>query len=367
MTLDIQLNNQSLRDILSGQPSITDQLNGVCRKLEFTVKKAAGLENYLGQPIELWYAGKRWFFGFVFKKGITNIGEFRYTAYDPLYFMKKAPGDYYIKNMTATQGFLYLAAQVGIAVGPIAGTNVVFPALYYQNAEADKVAIDLLARTYKASGEKYWYRFEPGTTGFGLQVFPRIVPKEIWAFQVGVNLTAASYEESIEETATVVRLVNRETGKTVTKINTEALKSYGNLVHFEEVDKDEADTMEAKAQELLDKLCIVNTTMSVEGTNPYQAMPQLYSGDVIYVEEAVTQVIGAYHILNITQTFLNDNLITIAMDIQEAPDIPVIQYEDATKNPDDTPKQAKTKAGTGVQENAPHSAAVDELITKYGL
>src|SRR3990170_3594108 len=113
MTLDIQLNNQSLRDILSGQPSITDQL------------------------------------------------------------------------------------------------NVVFPALYDQNAEADKVAIDLLARTYKASGEKYWYRFEPGTTGFGLQVFPRIVPKEIWAFQVGVNLTAASYEESIEETATVVRLVNR--------------------------------------------------------------------------------------------------------------------------------------------------------------
>lgn len=367
MTLDIQLNSQSLRGILSGAPTISDQLNGVCRKLDFTVKKAAGLENYLGQPIELWYAGKRWFFGFVFKKGITNVGEFSYTAYDPLYFMKKAPGDYYIKNMTATQGFLYLAAQVGIAVGPIAGTNVVFPALYYQNAEADKVAIDLLARTYKASGEKYWYRFDPDPNRFGLQVFPRIAPTEIWAFQVGVNLTSASYEESIEETATVVRLVNRETGKTVTKVNTEALKSYGNMVHFEEVDKDAADTMEAKAQELLDKLSIVKTTMSVEGTNPDQAIPQLYSGDVIYVEEAVTQIIGAYHILNITQTFLSDNLVTLAMDIQEAPDIPAIQYEDATKNPEDKAQTSKTKAGTGVQENAPHSAAIDALITKYGM
>jgi len=367
MTLDIQLNSQSLRGVLSGPPSISDQLNGVCRSLAFTVKKVDGLENYLGQPIELWYAGKRWFFGFIFKKGITDAGEFSYTAYDPLYFMKKAPGDYYIKNMTATQGFLYLAAQVGIAVGPIAGTNVVFPALYYQNAEADKVAIDLLARTYQASGEKYWYRFEPGTEHFGLQVFPRIVPTEIWAFQVGVNLTAANYEASIEETATVVRLVNRETGKTVTKVNTEAIKSFGNLVHFEEVDKDAADTMDAKAQTLLDKLSVVKATMSIEGTNPYQAMPQLYSGDVIYVEESVTQLIGAYHILNVTQTFLSDNLVTLAMDIQEAPDIPVIQYEDATTDPATKSATAKTKAGTGVQENAPHSAAVDELITKYGL
>lgn len=367
MTLDIQLNSQSLRGILSGQPSITDQLNSVCRKLEFTVKQVDGLANYLGQPIELWYAGKRWFFGFVFKKGITDNGELSYTAYDPLYFMKKAPGDYYIKNMTATQGFLYLAARVGIAVGPIAGTNVVFPALYYQNAEADKVAIDLLARTYKASGEKYWFRFEPGTERFGLQVFPRIVPKELWSFQVGVNLIAARSESSVEDTATVVRLVNRETGKTVTKVNTEALKSFGNLVHFEEVDKEENDTMDAKAQDLLAKLSIVKTTMSVEGTNPYQAIPQLYSGDVIYVEEAVTQLIGAYHILNITQTFLSDNLVTLAMDIQEAPDIPVIQYEDATANPAAKSATAKTKAGTGVQENEPHSAAIDKLIAEYGL
>ena len=366
MTLDIHLNGQSLRGILSGLPKISDQLNGVCRSLDFSVKNSEGLENYMGQPLELWYAGSRWFFGFMFKKGVNAAGELTYTAYDPLYFMKKAPNDYYVKNMTATQGFTYLAEQTGIAIGSLAGTGVVFTALYYQNAEADKVAIDLLARTYQASKVKYWYRFNPTVEDFGLTLFERVVPTELWAFQVGVNLTAATYEASIEETVTVVRLVNRETGKTVTKINTEALKSFGNLAHFEEVDKDAADTMETKADDLLTKLSIVKTTMSAEGVNPDQVMPQLYSGDVIYIEEPNTQLIGAYHILNITQTFLSDNLITLAMDIQESPDVPVIQYESATKNPNDK-ATAKTKKGTGVQENAPHSAAINTLIDQYEL
>jgi len=235
--------------------------------------------------------------------------------------------------MTGTQGLKYLAGLVGVKTAKLANTGAVFKALYYQGADPDKIAVDLLARTYKANGKKYWYRFDPSTENFGLTLFERTVPALIWAFQVGVNLSNATLEESIEETATVVKLVNRETGKVVTKVNSAALQQYGNMRYFEEVDKDKAKTMEKDAQQLLDKLSKVNTEMDIDGVNPNRVMPQLFSADVIYVEEPRTKIIGAYHIKAITHTFFSDNLVKIGASIQKAPDVPEIQYEEATNNP----------------------------------
>jgi len=360
MTLDIRINNQSLREVLNGPPVIKDQLNAVCRTLEVPVQNADGLENYLGQPIELWYGGSRWFMGFLMRRAKASDGAFKYLAYDPLYFMKRNKDDWYFKNMTATQGFTDLAKKSGVRVASLANTGAVLPALYYQGAEADKVGIDLLARTYKANGKRYWFRYKPDYGSDGLYLFERVVPSKIWAFQVGVNLESASLEETVEETATVVNLINRETGKTVTRTDAEALKKYGQLVHFEEVSKEEADTMEKKAQELLKNLAKVKTTMTAAGINPDRLIPQLYSGDAIYVEEKNTGLLGGYYILNVSHSFDNDNLVSLAFDIQAAPDIPTVQYENAAKT-----SKAGSDSGKGVQQE--YSDEVKDLMTKYGI
>jgi hypothetical protein len=132
------------------------------------------------------------------------------------------------------------------------------------------------------------------------------------------------------------------------------------MVDFQEVDKDKAKTMEKQAQERLAKLSKVKTTMSAEGINPDLIIPQLFSGDIIYVEEDYTQVIGAYYIENITQSFESDSLVRLGFDIKAALDIPEVQYEDATK-----PPQQDTKAGTGVQQN--YSAENKAVMEKYGI
>jgi hypothetical protein len=359
--LDIRINNQSLAPILAGPPKITDQLNTVCRTLEINVQQANGLSNYLGQPVELWYNGTRWYYGFLRKRGYKSDGSITYTAYDPLYFLKKNKDDFYFKNVTATQAMRTLAEKSGVKVYSLANTGAVFKALYYQGAEGDKVATDLIARTYKETGTKYWYRYRPDKDGDGLHLYERKYPSKVWAFQVGVNLESAEYEESIEETCTVVKLINRETGKTVTRIDQAALKAWGHTVHFEEINKDEADGMEAKAQELLNNLAAVNTSMKADGINPNRLMPQFFSGDVIYVEEKNTRLLGAYFILNVVQTFESDDLVTLGFDIQIAPDIPVIQYTDATKQPDST----KPKDGVGVQQD--YSEEMKKTIEQYGL
>lgn len=367
MTLDIRLNNQSLRPLLNGPPKIVDQLNAVCRTLEIPIQKADGLQNFLGQPVELWYGGKRWFIGYLRRRGVQSDGSIVYKCYDPMYFFKNKD-DWYFKNMTANQMVKKIAEASGVKVASLANTGVVFNYLYYPGKPGDLVAIDGLARTHKANGKKYWLRYKPDAGSDGLTLYEKVLPKNLWAFQVGVNLERASYEESIEETATIVKLVNRETGKVVVRKDDQAIKSWGGTVHFEEVDKDAAATMETKAQDLLKNLSKINTAMAAEGLNPGQVMPQFFSGDVIYIEEHTTRLIGAYHIRNITQLFESDNLVRLGMDVQEAPNIPVIQYDDATnkdKGPVEAAKATTPTAGKGVAEHS--SAEIDRLIAKYDI
>ncbi|AYP68371.1 tail protein [Bacillus phage vB_BboS-125] len=249
--------------------------------------------------------------------------------------MNRNPGDFYVKNQTATQAIRKLAQDLGIPIGSIANTRAVFKALYYHSAQPDKVAIDLIARTFKDTNKKYWYRFNPDTSGFGLQLFEKKIPSKLWAFQVGVNLESAEYADSIERLATVVKLVDRETGKVVERINTAAYKKYGPLTYFEEVNKDDNKNMDRIARERIEELSKVKADISIRGINPNRSMPQFFSGDVIYVEEKYTNLIGAYHIRNVTQTFHSDRLVLLGMDLQEAPEVAKLQYDRATENPNE--------------------------------
>jgi hypothetical protein len=331
MTIDVRAAGFSLAPVLSAAPKIDDQLNAVCRTLTVQIQATDGVPGLLGKPIELWYKGKRWFYGFVMKNGFDGVGNVQYTAYDPLFYLKRHEADWYFKQQTATQIYQAICARVGIKVGKVANTGAPFPYLHYQKEVAEKVAIDVLARTIQATGKKYWYRFDPDVASFGFTLFERTVPSKVWAFQSGVNLTAATYEESVEDMYNVVRLVNRETGKVVTKEDGAAKTEYGQRVYMEEVDKDEVKTMDAKAAALLKEKSQVKVTMRAEGINPDGIMPQFFSGDVVYLEEDYTQLIGAYHIANVTHTFLADNLIELSMDVQRAPEIPPVQIADADK------------------------------------
>lgn len=268
--------------------------------------------------------------------------------------------------MTATQIFKTLATKSGVRVASLANTGAVFKALYYQGADADKVAIDAVARTRKANGKKFWYRYKPDYGSDGLILFENKVPAQVWAFQVGVNLIASSYEKSIEDAITVVKLINRDTGRVVKKYDTTAVKAWGQLIHFEEVDKDQAATMDKKAAEILAKECIVKDTRHVEGINPKSIMPQFFSGDVIYIESPRIKTLGGYYIRSVTQSFESDDLIKLTFDVQDAPDVPEIQYEDATKPPEGKAgKKAKADKDKGIQQV--YSPEMEKLLKTYDL
>lgn len=349
MTLQLLINKQDIAPLLSSFPTITDDINGVCRSLDFTLQAADGLVNYLGQAVHLYLGGVRWFFGFMEVRGWQAEGQITYKVYDPLYFLKKNPRDYYFKNQTATQMVAQVLKETGVKAGTIANTGAVLAPKLLQKAEGDKAIIDALARTYAATKKKYWLRFNPTEgPGFGATVFERVTPKELWAFQRGVNMINATYTESLEEHYNMVRLVNRDTGKTVTKKDSALALEYGARTYFEEVDKDAAATMERDATALLTEKKKIKTTVTLEGFNPGLSMPQFFSGDVIFVEEDMTQLFGAYHIRSVTQTIQSSKDIMLSFDLQDAPDIPAVQFDDATTK--EKEKKAKGKKAQAAKD-----------------
>jgi hypothetical protein len=359
--IDVRVNGYSIKSLLSGPPRTSDSISGVCRTLQLDLQNVIGLEAYLGQNVELWYGSQRWFVGPLLGRDVNHTGGLSYSISDPLFYLKKNPDDYFFKNMTATQIVAHVTKNTGVKAGSVANTKAVLPALYYQGAEGDKVLIDALARTHQANGKRYWFRYNPYVGTEGLELFEQTVPPLIWAFQRGVNLESASFSESVEETITAVKLVNRETGKVVQKAHTSYVMRFGKMTHFEEVDKDQAAKMDSRAQQLLDEKAVIKTSMKITGVNP-GSMGQFFSGEVIYVEERNTKLLGAYHITSVTQTFEHGGIVRLDFDLAKAAHIPPIQYQDATKDP---AANRADKEGAGIQQN--YSAEVQEVMRQYGI
>ena len=305
---------------------ISDSLNAVCRSMSFSIQQTGTPQSLLGRDVVLTYAGVPWYRGTIKTHGLSYTGETTYTAYDPLFVWGKFPDDWYFKTQTATQILQKMANTCGVKTASLANTQAVFAYLFYQGAQPEKVAVDVLARTRAANGRKYWYRYSP--TEDGLVVFERKTPPTIWAFQRGVNLTAASKTESIEDLYTSVKVVHRESGKVVVKTDSAAQTAYGKSQHFEEVNSDTVN-LDTEATELLAELSKVAVDMSIAGVNPDATMGQFFSGDPVYVEEATTGIMGGYYIKNVTHTISADALIKLDLDIQLTLDLPAIQFENA--------------------------------------
>lgn len=331
---------------LTSPPTITDQINANCCTLQFSVQQQKNPINLIGKAVEIQKDGESWFYGKVRKQDGTATGDIQLTVYDPLFTFSRYSDDFYFKNQTATQIFTAVAEKTGVPLGDTANTEAVFAQLYYPNATAEKVCIDALARTRKANGRKFWYRFDPVSKT--VIMFERTVPANIWVFKAGFNLTSASKSDSVLDTFTSVKLVNRETGQTVIKTNDAVAAEYDlHTQMFEEVSDDSTD-LNLQATELINEKSKLSTTMSLEGINPNGTIPRLYSGDAIYVEEPNTGLVGGYYIRNVTHTIEADSLVTLSMDIVTAPDLPEIQVEDADKTTTDsgTTKESKKESET---------------------
>lgn len=324
--LQLKIDGNDFTGVLADNPVIKDQLNACCRTLTFKLSLYGNRLDLLAHKVELFYKGKRWFIGEIKKQKEEHDGTNSITAYDPLFLFGKHEDDYYFKNQTATQIVKSMAKKIGLKVYKLENTNVVISYVLYKKGAPDKITVDVLARTWKGGGDKFWFRYDPVNDGILLK--RRTVPEMIWAFKTGGNLISASRERSIEEMYNTVKLINRETGKIATKVNAKNKALYGNTQYYEEIsDKDK--NLSKLAEQKLKSLSKITSTMNMSGLNSDGAMGQFFVGDPIYVEEKNTGIVGGYWVRNVSHTFLADDAIQLDFDLTATEDIPEIQYDNS--------------------------------------
>lgn len=324
--LQLKIGGKDFTGLLTGNPVIKDQLNACCRTLTFDLALLGIKQDLLAHKVELYYSNKRWFIGEVKKQVEAHDGSNKLTAYDPLFLFSKHDDDYYFKNQTATQMAKTMAGKIGIKVYKLENTKAVIGYMLYKKGSPDKIMVDALARTWNAGGDKFWFRYDPEHDGILLK--RRSVPTMIWAFKTGGNLISASRERSIEEMYNTVKLINRETGKTVSKVNAKNKALYGNSQYYEEIN-DKETNLDSYAAEKLKALSKVKSTLKMAGTNSDGAMGQFFVGDPLYVEEKNTGLVGGFWVRNVSHTFLADDAIQLDFDLTATEDIPEIQYDDS--------------------------------------
>lgn len=324
--LQLKIDGKDFTGVLAGNPVIKDQLNACCRTLTFKLSLLGNRLELMAHKVELYYGGIRWFIGDIKKQKEANDGTNDITAYDPLFLFGKHEDDYYFKNQTATQIAKSMAKKIGIKVYKLENTKAVIGYMLYKKGVPDKIMVDALARTWNAGGDKFWFRYDPVNDGILLK--RRTVPIKIWAFKTGGNLISASRERSIEEMFNTVKLINRETGKTVTKVNAKNKALYGNTQYYEEIN-DKDTNLSEYATEKLKSLSKIKSTLAMSGINSDGAMDQFFVGDPIYVEEKNTGMVGGFWITNVSHTFLADDAIQLDFDLTATEDIPEIQYDDS--------------------------------------
>lgn len=326
--LQLKIDGHDFTGVLSGNPIIKDQLNACCRILTFNLALYGNKLDLLAHKAELYYNSKRWFIGEIKKQKEKHDGENAITVYDPLFLFGKHDDDYYFENQTATQMAKAMANKIGIKIYSLENTKAVISYVLYKKGSPDKIMVDALARTWNAGGDKFWFRYDPEHDGILLK--RRTVPTKIWAFKTGGNLVSTSRERSIEEMSNTVKLINRETGKTVVKENAKNKALYGNTQYYEEISDKDAD-LNSLAAEKLASLSKITSTLSMAGVNSDGAMGQFFVGDPIYVEEKNTGMVGGFWVKNVSHTFLADDAIQMDFDLSATEDIPEISYKDATK------------------------------------
>ncbi len=347
--LQLKIDGKDFTGLLTGNPVIKEQLNACCRTLTFDLALLGIKQDLLAHKVELYYSNMRWFIGEIKKQTEAHDGLNKLTAYDPLFLFSKNDDDYYFKNQTATQMAKTMADKIGVKVYKLENTKAVIGYMLYKKGSPDKIMVDALARTWNAGGDKFWFRYDPEHDGVLLK--RRSVPTMIWAFKTGGNLISASRERTIEEMYNTVKLINRETGKTVSKVNAKNKALYGNTQYYEEIN-DKDTNLDSYAAEKLKSLSKVKSTLKMSGTNSDGAMGQFFVGDPLYVEEKNTGLVGGFWVRNVSHTFLADDAIQLDFDLTATEDIPEIQYDDSKakaecKGKTTTALHVRSGAGTG--------------------
>ncbi|WP_018752169.1 XkdQ/YqbQ family protein [Paenibacillus sanguinis] len=277
----------------------------------------------MGNQLIFRWKGEELFRGTIFARDRTRDGSLSLTAYDQLIYLTQNTDSYIFVGKTLAEIVRRICKDFDIPVGTIADTPHRLTRSFEGQTLFDMI-LACISLTYKHTGVKYYIYASKGK----VNLVKRVDMAHKWVVEDGANLMDYSLSETLEETATRVKLVAGEAKKAITaKVDAGWLqKSYGVLQYFENVSENvnKAQLM-ARAEQALRARAKPGETLSVDALG----IPDVISGGAVYVIVAELGVHRAFYIDQDMHSF-SGNTHTMSLTLNRTDDLPEIDAASIT-------------------------------------
>lgn len=247
---------------------------GAAGEMTFTVLKTDDLSFVEGNAVTLRVDGVNVFYGFVVKKSRDKDQQIRVTCLDQLFYLAQNQTVFVAKDAPASACIDRLAKERGIVTGLIENTGYVIPKHRIDSATSYlDIMQTLLDITLAYSGKMFVLYDDFGK--LTVRNVETMTSKEL-LFVTKDNAENFDYESDIESSYNDVVLVQADESTGQLALVAEAkdvrnMAAWGNLTHFEILDKDVSkENAELKAQQLLELHNQIKRRLTINGvfSNP---------------------------------------------------------------------------------------------------
>jgi hypothetical protein len=280
-------------------------------------------EPHEGNKVLFYWKGQELFRGTEFKHNRSKDGKLNFTVYDLLIYFVKNSDTYVFAAKRASDILKRICSDFQIEVGEIADTGYIIPSRVYDGKYLFDIISDALYLTYQQTGVRYYLFAEQGK----VNLIKRSESPRTWIIEDGVNLIDYSYESSIEDTITRVKLEAGEEKKTfiATAKNDDFIKQFGVLQYYEKItDKINRGQLQERANQILENKGVVKKSFSIDALG----IPEVISGKAIHVICQDLGVKKGYYIDEDTHSFEGNNH-TMNLKLTETDDFPEIDAGEA--------------------------------------
>lgn len=290
-----------------------------CRSVTATVidddgekHSRCGVDVEKGQQIMLKIDGDEVFRGIIMTSNQTEKKLLKFTAYDNAIYLVKNDDSYSYQYKTADFIFRDACNRIGIPIGEVAQCSYVIPELVKGKTSAFDAIADALSQDYKNTGYRHAISSSKGKVSLLLRK-ENVVQ---WVIDPNTNLISYSYDRSIYDVKTRVKLLSDEGTVLATKSDSDMENKIGMFQYVESVkDTLNAAQIDSLAKSLLNEKKIPRNSVSVQmlgiksiysGRGVYVQIPHLGIARTYYVDEDTHTIEGEKYTMNLTLNKTSD-------------------------------------------------------------
>lgn len=182
--------------------------------------------------------------------------------------------------------------------------------------------ITALTETRKQSGKRYTTRIKNGN----LELIEKLNQTSQWVIEEGVNLMDASYDESIENTYTQVKVIGKDSkGNEISVVqkNEEAQKLYGIMQEYvSQSNKVTQAEVNAIAAQRLKELSVLQKSGSIKT----YGIEGVETGTGVYVIDNETGLVGGFYVESDSHKYSN-GCHEMSLTLAWTDELPEIEYQ----------------------------------------